>query len=64
MGRLKKFGDAQPVVDLPEPPQVDFTQAELESDSDDFGKIIYMHIYIHMYIIYVLDVIDCKKFQH
>jgi len=36
MGRLKKFGDAQPVVDLPEPPQVDFTQAELESDSDDF----------------------------
>ena len=38
MGRLKKFCDSQPVVDLPEPPQVDFTKAALESDSDDFGK--------------------------
>lgn len=38
MGRLKKFCDSQPVVDLPEPPQVDFTKAALESDSDEFGK--------------------------
>lgn len=38
MARLKKFCDAQPVVDLPEPRQVDFTKAALESDSDDFGK--------------------------
>lgn len=36
MARLKKFCDAQPVVDLPEPRQVDFTKAALESDSDDF----------------------------
>lgn len=36
MARLKKFCDAQPVVDLPEPRQIDFTKAALESDSDDF----------------------------
>ncbi len=38
MGRLKKFADMQPVADLPEPPQVDFTKAELDDDSDDFGE--------------------------
>lgn len=38
MGRLKKFCDSQPVVDLPEPPQVDFSKAELDSDSDLFGE--------------------------
>ena len=38
MGRLKKFVDTQPVVDLPEPPQVDLSKAALDSDSDDFGK--------------------------
>jgi GTP-binding protein len=36
MGRLKKFVDTQPDFDLPEPPQIDFTQAGLEGDSDDF----------------------------
>lgn len=39
MTRLKKFCDAQPVADLPEPRQVDFTKAALESDSDNFGKL-------------------------
>jgi len=39
MGRLKKFADTQPVADLPEPPQVDFTKAELDDDSDDFEII-------------------------
>jgi len=39
MGRLKKFCDSQPVVDLPEPPQVDFSKAELDSDSDIFEII-------------------------
>lgn len=43
MGRLKKFCDSQPVVDLPEPPQVDFTVAALDSDSDEFGKCHKMH---------------------
>jgi len=36
MGRLKKFCDSQPVVDLPEPAQVDFAKAELDSDSDEY----------------------------
>ena len=40
MGRLKKFCDSQPVVDLPEPPQIDFTKAELDSDSDIYGECI------------------------
>lgn len=39
MQRLKKFVDTQPVVDLPEPPQVDFSKAGLEGDSDDFEII-------------------------
>lgn len=39
MGRLKKFCDSQPVVDLPEPPQVDFTVAALDCDSDEFEII-------------------------
>ncbi len=37
MGRLKKFVDTQPEAELPEPPQVDFSKAGLDGDSDDFG---------------------------
>lgn len=44
MGRLKKFVDTQPVVDLPEPPQVDLSKAALDSDSDDFGKFYFLCI--------------------
>mmetsp|Transcript_22574 Transcript_22574/g.26167 ORF Transcript_22574/g.26167 Transcript_22574/m.26167 type:complete len:607 (+) Transcript_22574:293-2113(+) len=36
MNRLKSFVDTQPEADLPEPPQVDFSRAGLEGDSDDF----------------------------
>ena len=36
MQRLKKFVDTQPDVDLPEPPQIDFSRAGLEFDSDDY----------------------------
>jgi GTP-binding protein len=44
MGRLKKFVDTQPVVDLPEPPQVDLSKAALDSDSDDFGELYGLYV--------------------
>ena len=37
MGRLKKFVEAQPEVDLPPPAEIEFTKGALEFDSDDFG---------------------------
>ena len=37
MQRLKKVVEAQPEVDLPDPPQVDLSATGLDSDSDDFG---------------------------
>jgi len=36
MGRLKKFVAAQPESDLPPAPEIDFTKAALDKDSDDF----------------------------
>ena len=36
MGRLKKFVSAQPDADLPPPPEIDFSRAGLDYDSDDF----------------------------
>lgn len=36
MGRLKKFVKAQPESDLPLPPEIDFSKAGLDHDSDDF----------------------------
>lgn len=37
MGRLKKFADAQPVVDLPPIPEIDLGKAGLDFDSDDYA---------------------------
>ena len=39
MGRLKKFATAQPDTDLPPIPEVDFTLAGLDYDSDDYGTL-------------------------
>jgi len=39
MGRLKKFVAAQPESDLPPAPEIDFTKAALDHDSDDFEII-------------------------
>lgn len=39
MGRIKKFVDSQPDIDLPAPAEVEFTKSELDFDSDDFGKL-------------------------
>jgi len=39
MQRLKKVVEAQPEVDLPDPPQVDLSATGLDSDSDDFEII-------------------------
>ena len=36
MSRLRKFVDAQPEPDLPPPPEIDFSKAGLDYDSDDF----------------------------
>ena len=36
MTRLKKFVDAQPLPDLPPPPEIDLSKAGLDFDSDDF----------------------------
>eukprot|EP00980_Cylindrotheca_fusiformis_P014308 scaffold3819_cov73-Cylindrotheca_fusiformis.AAC.1 len=36
MGRLKKFADAQPVVDLPPIPEIDLGKAGLDYGSDDY----------------------------
>jgi GTP-binding protein len=36
MGRLKKFAEAQPVVDLPPIPEIDLGKAGLDYDSDDY----------------------------
>lgn len=38
MGRLKKFVVVQPEADLPPPPEIDFSKAALDYDSDDFGE--------------------------
>jgi GTP-binding protein len=40
MGRLKKFVSVQPKADLPPPPEIDFSKAALDFDSDDFGKLL------------------------
>ena len=45
MRRVKKFVDVQPEVELPEPPQVDFSKVGLEGDSDDFGTLLFLFIY-------------------
>ena len=42
MGRLKKFVSVQPEADLPPPPEIDFSKALLDFDSDDFGKFLYI----------------------
>ena len=39
MGRLKKFAEAQPEQDLPALPEIDFTKAGLDFDSDDYEII-------------------------
>jgi len=39
MGRLKKFAEAQPDQDLPALPEIDFTKAGLDFDSDDYEII-------------------------
>ena len=39
MGRLKKFAEAQPDEDLPALPEIDFTKAGLDFDSDDYEII-------------------------
>lgn len=39
MGRLKKFADAQTVVDLPPIPEIDLSKAGLDFDSDDYEII-------------------------
>ncbi|CAJ1945555.1 unnamed protein product [Cylindrotheca closterium] len=36
MGRLKKFAEAQPVIDLPPIPEIDLGKAGLDFDSDDY----------------------------
>lgn len=48
MGRLKKFCDSQPIVDLPEPPQIDFTKAALDTDSDVFGEYIGSYLILNV----------------
>ena len=39
MGRLKNFAEAQPDEDLPALPEIDFTKAGLDFDSDDYEII-------------------------
>jgi GTP-binding protein len=39
MGRLKKFAEAQPIVDLPPIPEIDLSKAGLDFDSDDYEII-------------------------
>lgn len=39
MGRLKKFVNSQPEVDLPPPAEIEFTRGALDYDSDDFDII-------------------------
>lgn len=51
MGRLKKFVDTQPEAELPEPPQVDFSKAGLDGDSDDFGTYLMFHAFFNVVVI-------------
>ncbi|KAL3928834.1 MAG: hypothetical protein SGBAC_012474, partial [Bacillariaceae sp.] len=37
MGRLKKFAEAQPVIDLPPIPEIDLSKCGLDYDSDDYA---------------------------
>lgn len=37
MGRLRKFVTAQPISDIPLPPEIDLSKAGLDYDSDDFS---------------------------
>lgn len=73
MGRLKKFCDAQPVVDLPEPSQVDFTKVALNSDSDAFceyngdvcvGSRSDLQCFYPVYIILYIVSIDSNNYTN